>query len=117
MRTLWRLLQLLLGLAGGFLLGYGAVTWLIDQERRLHGPGRAGRDIGDSSAGRGEAGAAAGGGSDPAAPGALDGLWDKTLARFRLALEEGRRAAAAAKAELEAEIRGGASTGSAGPAL
>lgn len=106
MRTLWRLLQLLLGLAGGFLLGYAATSWLIEREQRLHGgnPDAAAGGIGD-------------GGTDAAHPAALEGLWDKTLARFRLAMDEGRRAAAAAKAELEAEIRGGKSTGSTGPAL
>lgn len=112
MRALWRLLQLLLGLIGGFLLGYAAISWLIEREQRLHGDGP------DDAAGPGAgAGGIGDGGPDAARPTALEGLWDKTLARFRLALDEGRRAAAAAKAELEAEIRGGASTGSTGPAL
>lgn len=115
MRSLWRLLQLLVGLASGFVLGYAAVAWLIEQDRRLRAAPSAGEGAadGERSAPRPGPGAFVG------ASDGGEGLWDKTLARFRLALDEGRRAAASARAELEAELAGGGgpSPSRSGPAL
>ncbi len=83
------LFKLLLGLGTGFALGYTGVSWLIGQERRLSGTEPLSGD------------------SDAVTQDAIGtGLWDQTMARLRLALDEGRRAAAAARAEMEAEIAG-----------
>lgn len=83
------LMKLLLGLAAGFALGYAGVSWLMDQERRLTGSAAPG--------GHGEDASRAAGG---------DGFLDQTVARFRMAMDEGRRAAAAARSEMEREING-----------
>jgi hypothetical protein len=83
------LFKLLMGLAAGFALGYAAVSWLLGQERRLSGaagPGAHGDDAAPAAAG--------------------DGLLDQTVARFRMAVDEGRRAAAAARSEMQREIDG-----------
>ena len=94
MGLLKSLFKLLLGLTTGFALGYTAVSWLIGQERRLTGgSGAAGADGGAD-------------GATTVAPGFGTALLDQTLARFRLAMDEGRRAAAAAREEREAEIKG-----------
>lgn len=83
------LIKLLMGLAAGFALGYAGVSWLMDQERRLTGTAAPGVDGDEGS---------------PAAGG--DGFLDQTVARFRMAMDEGRRAAAAARSEMEREING-----------
>lgn len=83
------LIKLLMGLVAGFALGYAGVSWLMDQERRLTGSAAPGVDGEDAS---------------PVAGG--DGFLDQTVARFRMAMDEGRRAAAAARSEMEREING-----------
>lgn len=103
MRALWRLLQLIVGLVSGFLLGYAVVAWLADQDRRLRSAVPAGDGVEGSAMADG--------------PAAGEGLLDKSMARLRLALDEGRRAAAAARAELEAELVGAAPPPRSGPAL
>ena len=95
MGLLKSLFKLMMGLAAGFALAYAGVSWLMAQERRLTG--------GPATPGATDAATATG--SAPEG-GSGTGIVDQTMARFRLAMDEGRRAAAAARAEMEAEIKG-----------
>jgi hypothetical protein len=81
LRALRRLLGFVLVLAAGVALGYALMQWLTAQQSE-----EALSD--DEGAVRGQ------------------GIVDQVQARIRLAVEEGKRAAAEARAELEAEAYG-----------
>ncbi len=81
MRAIKAILGIILGLGVGLALGYGLVSWLLEQQRGGQ--------------------ADAGGRTLPASR-----LVEQLQTRIRVAVDEGRRAAQEARAELEAEAYG-----------